>query len=429
MRSPDPPVASARSGSDRRGPSGRNDLLGLIGVDLPVAPVEGDPVADWAASGAMALTGLPDGPPLAVAGPATALRTALAALQALAPEAVLPGVQLLGERAAIAGLTRQGRTSPGGGTRLLDAGDGLVAITLSREDDLAAVPALVEAAVDDPWDAVTRWAARTAATDVVERARLLGIPASTPSGADVPGPYGVTGDVTPQPPLHDGGPLVVDLSSLWAGPLCAHLLRLCGARVVTVESTRRPDGARRGPQAFHDLLRHGTQSVALDLTTPDGRRLLHELLLRADVVIEGSRPRALQQMGIDAEQVVAAPGDRTWVSLTAYGRTGPWSDRVGFGDDVTVAAGVLAPGPVLAGDALAGGRRGGSRLVDVSLVSVLSAARQPAVDVAARDTGSGWVVATPAGEVPVATPTARTPGGRAPDLGQHTDAVLHELLR
>ena len=43
----------------------------------------------------------------------------------------------------------------------------------------------------------------------------------------------------------DPHPLVVDLSALWAGPLCAHLLGLAGARVVKVESLGRPDGARR----------------------------------------------------------------------------------------------------------------------------------------------------------------------------------------
>jgi hypothetical protein len=46
-------------------------------------------------------------------------------------------------------------------------------------------------------------------------------------------------------------------SSLWAGPLCTNLLGLGGARVIKVESTTRPDGARSGPPAFFELLHHG----------------------------------------------------------------------------------------------------------------------------------------------------------------------------
>src|SRR4029453_19173112 len=96
-------------------------------------------------------------------------------------------------------------------------------------------------------------------------------------------------------------PLVVDLSSLWAGPLCAHLLGLQGARVVKVESTGRPDGARRGPAAFFDLLHGGPRGVARDLRDPAGAACLRRLLAAADVVVEASRPRALRQLGIEAE--------------------------------------------------------------------------------------------------------------------------------
>ena len=67
------------------------------------------------------------------------------------------------------------------------------------------------------------------------------------------------------------GSLVVDLSALWSGPLCAHLLTLAGARVVKVESASRLDGARRGPPAFFDLLHAGQESVVLDLPTERDR--------------------------------------------------------------------------------------------------------------------------------------------------------------
>ena len=105
-------------------------------------------------------------------------------------------------------------------------------------------------------------------------------------------------------PAHPGprvaGALVVDLSSLWAGPLCAQLLTAAGARTVKVESTSRPDGARRGPAPFYDLLHAGQDSVALDFRDHRDVDRLRTLLAAADIVIEASRPRALAQLGIDA---------------------------------------------------------------------------------------------------------------------------------
>ena len=79
------------------------------------------------------------------------------------------------------------------------------------------------------------------------------------------------GDARPRPT--PTGLVVIDLSALWAGPLCGDLLARAGATVVKVESTQRPDGARRGPAAFFDLLNGRKRSVALDLqqrTTASG---------------------------------------------------------------------------------------------------------------------------------------------------------------
>src|SRR5581483_6493598 len=88
--------------------------------------------------------------------------------------------------------------------------------------------------------------------------------------------------------------------------------------------------------------------------TEDGREQLRRLIAQADVVIEASRPRALRQLGIDAEEAVAS--GTVWVSITAYGRA-PGDDLlIGFGDDVAAGAGLVARddrGPLFAGDALA----------------------------------------------------------------------------
>ena len=72
---------------------------------------------------------------------------------------------------------------------------------------------------------------------------------------------------------------MVELGSLWAAPLCAALLRLAGATVVKVESTKRPDGARRGPATFFDLLNAGKRSLSLEVRTASGFDILRRLAI------------------------------------------------------------------------------------------------------------------------------------------------------
>lgn len=153
------------------------------------------------------------------------------------------------------------------------------------------------------------------------------------------------------------GALVVDLSSLWAGPSCARLLGLGGARIRKVESTTRPDGSRAGDPDFHRWLHEGHEEVAFDFADAAGRAALVAVLHEADVVIEGSRPRAFDRLGIDPAEFVAKRPGTVWLSITGYGRCGPWRDRVAFGDDAAVAGGLVATdqdgSPAFVGDAIA----------------------------------------------------------------------------
>lgn len=427
------------------------DLLECLGADVTAAGDDlglaaADDVADWAASGAMALTGQADGPPRLIdAAPASLLRAALAILGRRASRVSLPGVQLLGERAAAAGLHRRAPWSAGGAFRAVRAQDGWFGMSLARDSDVELLPALVGADVSDPWIDVERWV-RTQPVDVVEqRAILLGLPA-----AGVP-----VGTAAPRAPVrtHRGGrrtarpPVVVDLTSLWAGPLCAHLLGLAGVRVIKVESADRLDGARRGPAAFYDLLHAGHESVVLDFASDAGRAALQSLVGAADLVLEASRPRALAQLGLDAERAVAR--GTSWVSITAYGRAEPDAMRVGFGDDVAAAAGLVCwdgETPIPAGDAIADPLAGAvaaaaasaalsgpdAWLVDVSMREVAAlAARVPtgADRAEVRQSPAGWELLLDERRLPVAEPAIRPAPLPAAPPGAHTTAVLAELAR
>jgi hypothetical protein len=310
----------------------------------------------------MALSGRAGRPPL---GPPEPL---VDGLQRVGHALGVDALQLLGERAALLGLERRGDTSCGGATRLLRAADGWIAITLSRPDDVEAIPAWLEVAMrhGDAWDTVAAAVPERSCADLVERAALLGMPvAALPPALDVRSdeafdglPVRATAIGPSRRTRRDGGqPLVVDLSSLWAGPLCSDLLQRGGARVVKVESRDRPDGARNGSPEFFDLLNGGKESVVLDFRSADGVRSLRGLIAAADVVIEASRPRALQQLGIDANELLHDDdGPDVWLSITGYGREGPDAQRVGFGDDAAVAGGLVVYddlGPCFCADAIA----------------------------------------------------------------------------
>ncbi|MFC3965152.1 CoA transferase [Nocardia jiangsuensis] len=392
----------------------------------------GSALAAWARSGAMALTGFPGEPPLAAPGaPALVVERALgrvarAAAARTGRPPVLPGVGLLGERAACTGFTRNAPFSCGGRFLAVPARDGFVGLSLARPDDIALLPALVERAeCPDPWAALAEWARELPVRVADERIALLGLPG------------GALGSAATREPVRRtvGGrrvrlrerPRVIDFSALWAGPLCTHLLTGTGAEVIKVESRTRPDGARTGPDGFYDLLHHGQQSVTVDFDDPADRDRLARLVAGADLVVEASRPRALRRLGLDAEGLVAA--GVSWLSITARGRG---SDRVGFGDDIAACAGLHATADgtrVPCGDALADPLTGAvaaaeaaeallderASLIDISMHDLAAQSASgpvPAHTVSLRD--GHWWVDCDAGTFPVASPAPRAAPGPAP---------------
>ncbi|MFN6554458.1 CoA transferase [Mycolicibacterium septicum] len=326
--------------------------------------------------------------------------------------------ELLTGRAALLGIAPRGQVSAGGATRLLATGDGWCALTLSRPDDVAAVPALLQddSVEPDPWPAIQAWAAVSSAAEVAGRARLLGLPVA------------VLGETAPAPPKVSSrwpgrtgsmaGVLVADLSSMWAGPLCGQLLARAGATVVKVESRSRPDGTRAGEPEFFDWMNSGKLSYAVDFDDP---RDLAALIQVADVVIEASRPAALSRRGLGPDTGPARPG-RIWLRITGHGTAGEKAGWVAFGDDAAVSGGLVGyreGAPVFSGDAIAdpltgvdaaaavaaSRARGGGELIEFSMAAV-------AAGYSLRD-GEDT-------EVTPVRPAAEPPG---PELGSGNDAV------
>jgi hypothetical protein len=227
--------------------------------------------------------------------------------------------------------------SRNGTCRLFATRDGWVAVNLPRAEDLGMVPALLgEDGEGEPWARLADALPRRSAAALGQQAALLGLAVS------------VLGEATPAEPAQVPAssararawrvaPRVVDLSTLWAGPLCGALLAEAGCEVIRIESLRRPDRTAETQPAFHARLNGAKRLVPLDLSSAEGRDALATLVRDTDVVITNARPRGLASIGLPD-----ALGDEViHVAITAHGLEEPGADRIGFGDDCAVAGGLV----------------------------------------------------------------------------------------
>ena len=127
------------------------------------------------------------------------------------------------------------------------------------------------------------------------------------------------------PPLD--GILVVDLTSYIAGSYAAMQLADLGASVIKVEALE-GDSFRELPGFFG--WNRGKRSIAVNLKTPEGSRIVHRLAERADVVMENMRPGVAERLGVGYERLSAINPRLVYSSVTAFGSSGPDSDRPGF---------------------------------------------------------------------------------------------------
>lgn len=431
------------------------------------------PAIDWARSGLMGLTGSADGPPLVPAFDAPgAIRAQLAAFARAAGagiERLGLDFHLLTERARLMQLVRGGQVSCNRSCRLLETRDGWLALNLPRPQDLEMLqPWLgIEPEPRDPWPAVAAALARRERTGLLAGASDLSIAvAAVPDGDAVSGqdecPAVSAGDPAALPVSPAGtasgapiggieaGPLVVDLSSLWAGPLCASLLARTGARVIKVESRARPEPMRRRWPEVFDRLNAGKESVALEFDQAGDHAVLRALLARADIVVGSARPRAFAQLGLEPQGFLARNPRLVWIAITAHGWHGDAGQRVGFGDDAAAAAGLVARDgegrPHFVGDAIAdpltgiaaataalsAWSRGSGGLYDVSMrATAARIALAPRLDARERGTtlqlDGAWWLQVGARRQRVAPPGGRRCGARAAGFGADTRRIRAEF--
>lgn len=132
------------------------------------------------------------------------------------------------------------------------------------------------------------------------------------------------------------GTTVIDLSRLLPGPYCSMILADHGARVIAIEDRRfLADGL------FMNIINRNKEHISLNLKTEQGREIFFRLVKKSDVVMEGFRPGVVERLGVDYESVCSVNPRIVYCSITGYGQSGPYRDRVGHDANYLSYAGVL----------------------------------------------------------------------------------------
>ncbi|GAA3781107.1 CaiB/BaiF CoA transferase family protein [Streptomyces chiangmaiensis] len=130
---------------------------------------------------------------------------------------------------------------------------------------------------------------------------------------------------------------VLDLATLFAGPLAATLLGDFGADVIKIEHPARPDPcrghgpAKNGVGLWWKLLGRNKRTMTLDLSKAGGRATLLRLAAASDVIVENFRPGTLEKWSLGWEELSAANPRLVLARVTAFGQFGPYAHRPGFG--------------------------------------------------------------------------------------------------
>ncbi|KAJ1970376.1 hypothetical protein H4R35_005900 [Dimargaris xerosporica] len=168
--------------------------------------------------------------------------------------------------------------------------------------------------------------------------------------------------ISAQLPLE--GLRVLDLTRILAGPYCTMLLGDLGADVIKVEHPRAGDDTRAWGPPFacpNDATSHGSsqagtdqgesayflgvnrnkRSIGLDLKTPQGQRVIHDLVQHCDVLVENYLPGKLASMGLGYDQLKDNNPRLIYASITGYGSTGPYANRPGYDVMIEAEAGLM----------------------------------------------------------------------------------------
>jgi len=153
--------------------------------------------------------------------------------------------------------------------------------------------------------------------------------------------------------MSDRAPLsgltILDLTRVLSGPYCTMLLGDMGARVIKVEQPGRGDDTRawgppfvKGESAYFLGTNRNKESVTLDFKEPRGRRVLDQLVDRADVLVENFRPGTMARVGLDYETLRVRCPRLIYTSISGFGQTGPRRHQPGYDAVIQAEGGLMS---------------------------------------------------------------------------------------
>lgn len=133
------------------------------------------------------------------------------------------------------------------------------------------------------------------------------------------------------------GVRVLDLSRVFAGPMCGMVLADFGADVIKVEHPGRGDDTRdwglrigKTETTYYNSMNRSKRSITVDLQTPEGVKIIHDLLLQCDVVIQNFKTGGAEKLGLGYEQLKALKPGLIYCSVAGYDSSGPEAKRPGY---------------------------------------------------------------------------------------------------
>ena len=201
------------------------------------------------------------------------------------------------------------------------------------------------------------------------------------------------------------GVRVLDLSRVLAGPYCTMVLGDLGADVIKVEPPEGDETRGWGPpfaegeSAYYLCVNRNKRGIVINLKTDEGKKILRDLALQSDVLVENFRPGTLKKFGLDFETLHELNPKLIYCSITGFGQTGSMKDKPGYDFMIQALGGLMS----ITGEPDGEPMKTGVAVVDLfagqnAIIAILSAlqartltGRGQQLDIALFDSQLGWL--------------------------------------
>ena len=135
---------------------------------------------------------------------------------------------------------------------------------------------------------------------------------------------------------------ILDFSQRLPGPYCSSILADLGAEVIIVERAEESPETRSVFSGLFELINRNKKSIALNIKSEDGKKIIEKLISRSDIVIEGFKPGVAERLGIGYKRVSEIKPSIIYCSISGFGQNGPYRDRVGHDINYLSLSGILS---------------------------------------------------------------------------------------